>query len=563
MPQRYVIVGICAVAALWLYIDRICFSTLADPIKLDLILPQAPEPSEADGLSPEYVKSAQKKKREENPALGEDVELSPDEIVALKKKQWADGRMSYVLGAYFLTYALFQIPIGALADRFGARLVLTVAIAAWSLVTAATGFAESFAALLAIRLMLGITESGAYPAAAGLVKNWAKPEQRGLFSSFVALGGRIGGFIAPLLTAWLAVTLAGVGPSAWLGNPSEVNWRGVFVLYGLCGLSVAVLFWLIVRDRPAGSGENAAPVGPRRDQASTGVAPSPGPANPAARPPATRPLTFLQRVALLARTRNMWLYGAMQFGVNIGWVFLITLLPTYLNEAFGVPLEQRGLMQTVVLGIGILGMLCGGFFTDAVRARLGPRLGRSVPLGIALGGCAVALLLIPAFASVWLVLAALAAMAFLVDLHNPTVWSFAQDVGGRNVGAALGFGNMWGNLGGALSPVLLNAVKSASGWDAVFVVGAVAFAYKTFQRPLPPRGRPVRPLGSPRTRIAERWPAREPPLGARRTAWVLSRDPRPTRARQTSPLAPGPGSRRAAGWRGRSLASMARPVSTV
>jgi sugar phosphate permease len=428
MPQRYFIVGITAVAALWLYVDRVCFSTLADPIQRDL------------GIS--------------------------------------DTEKGYVLGAFFFTYALFQIPVGALADRFGARAVLAVSIAAWSLVTAATGFAQSFTALLAIRLMLGVTESGAYPAAAGLVKNWARAEERGRFSSVVALGGRIGGALAPWLTTALTAALAGVVlVVGFEHNPSGVNWRGVLVIYGLCGLTVAVLFWLIVRDRPPiqlASGGREPPV-----EAEQGAhAPrSPNPEIRGLTPPARQePRTFVQRLGLLARSRNMWLFGALQFGVNLGWAFLVTLFPTYLNEAFGVPLEQRGPMQSMVLTIGCVGMFLGGVATDAVRAKLGPRLGRAVPIGVALAGCAAALLLVPALASVWLVVAALGVMAFLVDLHNPSIWSFAQDVGGRNVGAALGWGNMWGNLGAALSPVLLTAVKNAAGWDVVFVVGGTAFA---------------------------------------------------------------------------------------
>jgi nitrate/nitrite transporter NarK len=172
----------------------------------------------------------------------------------------------------------------------------------------------------------------------------------------------------------------------------------------------------------------------------------------------------------------MWLFGGLQLCVNLGWVFVITLLPTYLNEAFAVPLQQRGEMQTMVLAIGCGGMFFGGMLTDALRAWLGPRLGRTVPLGVALGGCAVALALVPTFASVWLVLTALGLMAFLVDLHNPTVWSFAQDVGGANVGAALGWGNMWGNLGAALSPLILIKLRAAAGWDAAFIFCGVSFA---------------------------------------------------------------------------------------
>ena len=70
-------------------------------------------------------------------------------------------------------------------------------------------------------------------------------------------------------------------------------------------------------------------------------------------------------------------------------------------------------------------------------------------------------------------------MAFLVDMHNPSIWSFAQDVGGKSVGAALGWGNMWGNLGAALSPVLLTEVRHAAGWNAAFGCCALAFGCAT------------------------------------------------------------------------------------
>jgi predicted MFS family arabinose efflux permease len=231
-----------------------------------------------------------------------------------------------------------------------------------------------------------------------------------------------------------------------------VNWRGVFVVYGLCGLIAAGLFWLVVRDRPpAVAAADAAAAARPRDP-------------------------FVARLGMLSRSRNMWLYGSVQFGVNIGWAFLITLLPTYLNQVHNVPLEERGRMQSTALVIGIAGMMLGGGVTDLLRALLGPRLGRSLPLGVALGGCSVALFVAPNLPTAWAVILALGAMAFLVDLHNPTIWSFAQDVGGRHVGAALGWGNMWGNLGAALSPVLLARVSQAFGWDAVFMVGGVAFA---------------------------------------------------------------------------------------
>ena len=186
--------------------------------------------------------------------------------------------------------------------------------------------------------------------------------------------------------------------------------------------------------------------------------------------------TFWRQIAQLARTRNMWLFGGVQFGVNLGWVFLVTLLPTYLNEVFGVPLEEVGPMQSTALAIGCLGMIFGGVTTDWLRRRLGPKLGRSVPIATTLGGCAVVFFVVPGLPSAWAVVITLGMMAFLVDMHNPSIWSFAQDVGGKKVGVALGWGNMWGNLGGALSPVLIDAIRRAAGWNAAFVFCGLAFA---------------------------------------------------------------------------------------
>lgn len=415
------LVGITSAAAFWLYIDRVCFSTLADPIQKDLAL--------------------------------------------------SDDQKAYILGMFFFTYALFQIPMGTLADRFGPRTVLALSIVAWSAVTAATGFVGGFAALVAVRLMLGVTESGAYPAAAALIKRWAPAGVRGMCSSAVALGGRIGGAVAPLLTAKLAVALVGFGLVGWENNPSGVNWRGVFVLYGACGVVVALLFYLIVRDHPPAAVEPPPPAPAAGEEPDWhAMPPSQEP------PPHAPPAPFIQQLGRLATSPNMWLFGGVQFCVNLGWVFVITLLPTYLSEAFQMPLEERGRMQSVVLVIGCCGMFFGGMLTDGMRAWLGPRLGRTVPLGIALGGCAVALLVVPTLASVWLVVGALGLMAFLVDLHNPTIWSFAQDVGGKNVGAALGWGNMWGNLGAAISPAILINLRNAAGWDAAFIFCGVAFA---------------------------------------------------------------------------------------
>lgn len=350
----------------------------------------------------------------------------------------ADWQKDWALSAFFWAYALAQVPAGALGARIGYRHALAIDLVLWSAFTMMTGLATGFLMLLAARLAVGLAEAGAYPSAAAIVRGWFPVAARGRASSVVALGGRLGLALAQLLTPTLVLALA---------CTSLAGWRAVLLLFGGLGLVAAPIFWLVARD-----------------------APSPGPDAP--RPPRQRGVPWRR----LIFNRNLALYGATQFGINIGWAFLITHLPTFLTEARHVPLDERGPLAALPAWASCVGLLLGGFVTDALTRRLGPRLGRALPIGCMLFFCAGAYLACVYLQRPWLVVAALALMGLGVDLTNPSIWAFAQDVGGRHAAVALGWGNMWGNFGAALSPVLLGVVQREFGWDAVFVVCAIAFS---------------------------------------------------------------------------------------
>lgn len=76
----------------------------------------------------------------------------------------------------------------------------------------------------------------------------------------------------------------------------------------------------------------------------------------------------------------------------------------------------------------------------------------------------------------WAVTAAFAVVAWATDLGTPALWAYSQDVGRRHVGSVLGWSNMWGNLGGAVSPLILGWVKASyQRWDEVFLTCAAVF----------------------------------------------------------------------------------------
>ena len=158
---RHLIVLLLTLMSVLLYLDRFCVSFAGDYIKEDLGLSQT--------------------------------------------------QMSWFLSLFFWSYALSQVPAGWLADRFGARLMLSIYVVAWSLFTALMGLAAGFTMLLFARLMCGITQAGAYPTAGGVISRWVPLSKRATASAWVGLGGRIGGAMAPILTAFLMVVFVPVG----------------------------------------------------------------------------------------------------------------------------------------------------------------------------------------------------------------------------------------------------------------------------------------------------------------------------------------------------------------
>ena len=401
---RYRIIAASMLMAFILYLDRICLG--------------------------EIVKSA---------SFKGDVALSKEQI----------GR---ILGAFFFTYALFQVPAGWASDRWGARRMLTGYIVLWSLFTGLTGFMSSFWGLMLARLGCGIAEAGAYPTSGAIIRRWIPLAGRGQASALVSLGGRIGGTLAPFLTALLIVAFG--------------NWRPALWVDAIVGLIIAGIYFAIIRNRPSEHpGCNAA------EQKLIGSPPS-------------EPLPEAGEIGPMLRafclSRSLWLTSASQLFVNIGWAFLITWLPTYLGEQKHVTAVAGGRMVSLVLAFGMAGQLAGGWASDWSVRRFGLRWGRVIPMAAPLmlaGGAYLACLGVD---SAWAIIACCAVVSFGTDMNNPASWAFMQDIGGKNTASAAGWANMWGNFGASVSammvPWLIQVGGSGeAGQRLVFIACAGAF----------------------------------------------------------------------------------------
>lgn len=405
-----VVVWLCGLAAV-LYLDRICMAQAAPPIR------------EAFGLS--------------NTQLG------------------------YVHMAFMVAYGVFEMPVGRLGDRIGARRVLVRIVLCWSAFTALTGATVGLGSLLVVRFLFGAGEAGAFPNTARVLSRWFPAAERGRVQGIMLTAAQLGGVAAPSLSAALI---------AWVG------WRGAFVAFGLLGVVWAVGFWWWFRDDPA---THAAVNAAEAEVIRRGTSPQPAHAGP------------IPWRAVLANP-GMWLLSASMVCSSFNSYLYMSWFPTYLMDAHGLSNLEAGRLGSLVLAGAAVGVLSGGVLADRLlRARLPLVVARRLVGGLAFL-TAAGLLAVAIRAESVVVLAALVALSYLcVQLMLPMWWSCAIEQSGRHVGALFGLLNMTGLLGGAASQWFVGAFADhrrslgftgRAQWDPLFdvyvgvlVCGAVAW----------------------------------------------------------------------------------------
>lgn len=243
----------------------------------------------------------------------------------------SDTAMGLLTGfAFALFYTLAGIPIARLADRASRKYIITISLTAWSLLTAASGFARSFAQLAAIRVLVGIGEAGCNPSAHSLIADYFPPQRRATALSVYACGVYVGSAIAFLAGGWLL---------------TQYDWRTAFYVVGLPGLVLAVVVALTVRELPRGHAEGravaAAPVVP-----------------------------FLEVVRFLLTRRAFVLIVLGTAVQSLSGYAVITWGATFLARVYAMPWSEIGVSFGWIVGLGgTFGALAGGRLADHMGRR--------------------------------------------------------------------------------------------------------------------------------------------------------------------------------------------------
>jgi MFS family permease len=360
----------------------------------------------------------------------------------------SDITFGYLLGAYNWTYALCQLPIGVVLDRFGIKRVGRISAFLWSLASFAAALTPTISGFFGARFLLGIGEAPTFPANAKAVGYWFPPRERSLatsiFDSMAKFSSAIG---VPLIGILLL----------------HVGWRLSFAATGIISFLYFVLFYWIYRDPDDDPGLSAEELSYIRSED-------------------TLPnvelgsFEFASLGYLLRRRKVIGL--ALGFGsYNYVFYLLLTWLPSYLSRSLHIDLLHSFLYTGVPwLFATFTDLIVGGWLVDALVQRgWNASLVRRVVL---IGGTALGIGIVgaadahtPAQALFWISISigGLSAAA-------PVGWSIPSLIAPRgSVGTVGGILNFSNQISGIAAPIVTGYLVEAR--HSFALAFAVAAAY--------------------------------------------------------------------------------------
>ena len=330
------------------------------------------------------------------------------------------SQLGVLLSAFYYGYALAMAPVSWLVERYGAPRVLALGLVVWSFATLATGFASGFATILALRVLLGLGESPAFPAACKVFAHSLDISKLGLANGWLSFGYLLGPVIGTLV--------GGLMMAAY-------GWRPVFIFFGCLSL-----LWLLPWNRVV------------------------LPQSVAAAEPALRPPTLRQ----ILRQRSLWGACLGMFSANYSFYFILAWLPFYLVKARGLSIESMAWTASWAYLLNAVAALWMGWFTDRrIQAGASPTVFyKSLMALFHIAGiiCMAAMVLLPTSGAI----ATLFVFEFIVGMASPGLFAIPQIIAGPSAaGRWVGIQNAAGALPGFLAPVVTGILVDRTGQFAL------------------------------------------------------------------------------------------------
>jgi sugar phosphate permease len=336
--------------------------------------------------------------------------------------------MGYVMSAFFAGYALFQIPGGMIADKFGPRRTMATAVTWWSLFTAATAMAQSYVSLLVIRVLFGLGEASFPGASWKTLSTWFPKKERATANGFMMSSNALGPAIAPLFVVAVMATF---------------GWRSVFSFLFIPGIIMAILLWIFVKDHPSQSKKIS-----KEELKEIEVISGEKDNN-------TKKMSFKDviKLPLVWQLLLIWFTFDITFWGFSSWV------PTYLVQGRGFDMVKMGINSSIPFFAGTIGLIAGGYISD--KFFVGRRKHLIIGSNII---SAIFLYMTLTTSAATLAMVMLSFSGFFICMSFGAIWALPMNVLKPEVmGSSSAFINFGGQVAGFISPIVIGYLIEASG----------------------------------------------------------------------------------------------------
>jgi MFS transporter, ACS family, hexuronate transporter len=363
------------------------------------------------------------------------------------------AQLGIIFSAFFLGYSIFCFIGGWAADRWGPKLVFTVAMIWWSVFCGATALVTGFVSLLIVRVLFGFGEGPMGSTTNKTISNWFPREEAGTMVGLTNAGNPIGGAVSGPIVGLIA---------------AAYSWRISFVVVTIIGLVWVAFWWFLVTDTPA---QNRRVGQPERDlvSRSRARATAAGDATPGV-------IQWLRSPTVLAIALAFFSYNYVLY-------FFLTWLPSYFTDVHHLNIRQMSVLTVIPWVCGAVGMFGGGLLSDVLFRQTGNSiLARKIVLVGALTLAAVLVIVVTQVETLTAAVSLIAAANLFLLMAPQNCWVLVQEtVPSDRVGSVGGYVHFLSNLAGIIGPALTGfIVQYGGGYGASFVLaGALAIAGAT------------------------------------------------------------------------------------
>ncbi|MEO6452768.1 MAG: MFS transporter [Ginsengibacter sp.] len=362
-------------------------------------------------------------------------------------------QLGLIFSAFGWTYVALQIPGGLLTDHLGPRLLYTLSLIGWSLVTLMQGFVNGFAMLFGLRLATGALEAPAYPINNRVVTAWFPDNERASAIAVYTSGQYLGlALLTPVMTA----------------IQYYLSWRGLFIITGAVGIVWGLVWYSFYRDPLKHKKVSKAEL----DHIENGG----GIINyETKRDSADKSKFTWGNLREVFSHRKLWAIYFGQFAINSTLWFFLTWFPIYLVKYRGLSFIKTGFLASVPFLAAFAGILISGFLSDfLVKKKVSADIARKVPV---ITGLLLSVAIIGAnYVSSPGLIILFMAIAFFGNGMASITWVFVSLLAPKHlIGVTGGAFNFIGNLASVTVPFLIGfLVRDGNFEPALIFVSAMA-----------------------------------------------------------------------------------------